>query len=84
MPVSWYYYDPTTSQIVTKKNYKDISNKNIMDRCVKSGGPSGVLALFMSEAGTKLTYDEKTKKSDMKIQYVYTEHCSSENLSIIF
>jgi hypothetical protein len=52
-----------------------------MQKCLKGADSSGIVAVYMSEGGTKTTYDDKSKQGDRKIQYVYNEYCNPENTS---
>jgi hypothetical protein len=52
-----------------------------MQKCLKGTDSNGIVAVYMSEGGTKTTYDEKTKQADRRIQYVYNEYCNPENIS---
>lgn len=82
VPVAWYFIDRDSKQICSKKNYKDISTKLIINKCIRNKNSKvETLALYMSENSTKLLYDEVKNQSSRKIQYVSNEYCTEDNLS---
>jgi hypothetical protein len=85
VPISYYYFDNDNKQICSKKNYKDISTEKIIKNCVDVGNKkTDVLSVYMSEDCNKISNDKIGGVINHKIQYVYSEFCKEDNISILF